>query len=528
MSEKTTVKGSAPSLSNKLAYFWWLTLFFGAHRFYLGKWLTGLLYPLYLLVFIGVIDFLTLDQVIFTLLFYLALLLMDAFFIPRWVRQRNEWFQQDFKAHPNRYTISDSQDIAPWARGQARKSNFGLIGSIILVYFFFWFVPFITGVWAAELQSLEVLIIPIVVIAAIGLIGTLDQMLKHQPAILEIPGAGPALERVAAMRAHFWQHEPKISRSIWGLFRHPKQYKPYWTLTLVVAATVVIEGFIAYENNTQFIELTEAAMIVGIAALMAGFIVLANLVPITTLSFHYSLSGKRTRLRFMTVGALVATILGYNTSLTSLTSSTPLAEQGESAAGKIPSFLSRKRLENRMKNPVFRTALRSNMDVFLWYYLNEDIDQAQMNEEFRRLLIGIMPNDESDAFEIIERDEWAAVVYYHAEAGCNFDDQKISSDQSLEIDQDVLVEQVELPKYSPLAVVVKNTGLLKLAKLQYLPEHLEFEDFEMLEDNKKLDVIAYVNDRMIYYQWDKFLNTYIDQPACHTSLLCDETTVGCG
>ena len=528
MSEKTTVKGSAPSLSNKLAYFWWLTLFFGAHRFYLGKWLTAILYPLFFLVFIGVIDFLTLDQVIFTLLFYLALLLVDAFFIPRWVRQRNEWFQQDFKAHPNRYTISDSQDIAPWARGQTRKSNFGLIGSIILVYFFFWFVPYITGVWAAELQSLEVLIIPIVVIAAIGLIGTLDQMLKHQPAILEIPGAGPALERVAAMRAHFWQHEPKISRSIWGLFRHPKQYKPYWTLTLVVAATVVIEGFIAYENNTQFIELTEAAMIVGIAALMAGFIVLANLVPITTLSFHYSLSGKRTRLRFMTVGALVATILGYNTSLTSLTSSTPLAEQGESAAGKIPSFLSRKRLENRMKNPVFRTALRSNMDVFLWYYLNEDIDQAQMNEEFRRLLIGIMPNDESDAFEIIERDEWAAVVYYHAEAGCNFDDQKISSDQSLEIDQDVLVEQVELPKYSPLAVVVKNTGLLKLAKLQYLPEHLEFEDFEMLEDNKKLDVIAYVNDRMIYYQWDKFLNTYIDQPACHTSLLCDETTVGCG
>jgi len=516
MSDTTTVNDCVPIRSTKVAYYWWLTLFFGAHRFYVGKWLTGLLYPVFLLVFISIEAAFTDEEAVYVVGFYFALLLVDAFFIPRSVRRRNEWFEEDFRAHPNRYLIPDSEDIAPWARGQKRKSGSGLRRSFLRVYFFFWLVPFFTGVWAAQLQSLEVLIIPIVVLAAIGLIGTLDRMLEHQPVILEIPGVGPALERVAEMRAHFWEHEPKISRSIWGLFRHWKEYKPYWTLALVVAATVVIEGVIAFEDNTRFIEWIEAGKIVGSAALIGGFVVLANLVPITTLSFHYSLSGKRTRLRFMTVGALVATMLGfYVPSLASL------SESIENGAGRVPSYLSRMRLENRLKDPGFRKELQDKIDVFLWYYINKNMDQEQMNENFRSLLMGLVPNDESDAFEIIERDKWAAVVYYHNEAEC------ILNDQQIQIDKDLVVEQVEESKYSLLAVVVKNTDLRKMSKLQDLPDNLEFEDFDTLEDTEKLNVIAYVNNRQIFYQWDESLDNYIDQPECRASLLCDENAGGC-
>lgn len=518
MGNTSSSNASAPTISVRVAYFWWLSLFFGAHRFYVGKWLTALAYPVFILVFLTFADALTTEQFDYFGLTYLGFLLLDACLIPRWVRQRNAWFEEDFRTHPSRYLIPDTDDIAPWARGQSRKEKSGLRRGVFRVYFFFWLVPFFTGISAAELHSLEVLIIPIVVLAAIGLISTLDRMLVHQPVILEIPGVGPALERVADMRAYFWNNEPKVSRSIWGMFRHWKEFKPYWTLALVVAATVVIEGVISYVDNTQYIGLMAAAKIVGSAALIAGFVVLANLVPITALSFHYSLSGKRTRLRFMTAGALVATVLGFYIQ--------PYLFGDEKGSGKIPSYLSQVRLEERMKDADFRQELLLKMDVFLWYYINQNIDVKTMNEDFRSLLKGLVPNDESDAFEIMEREDWAAVLYYHSGASCNLEDEPGSPDQLVD-DQAVSTDQDVIPRYSLLAVVVKNTDLLKIAKLQYLPDELAYEDFDSLDDERKLAIIEYVNNRMIYYQWDDFLKEYIAQPECQSSLLCDDAFGGC-
>ncbi len=488
MSDTEVIVSTAPTRSVRKAYLWLLTFVFGAHRFYVGKWLTALMYPTLLLVILYLFGSEAQgDDSLSTYVFwlYLALLFVDACFIPRWVRQRNEWFAQDFRDHPNRYLIPDSDDIAPWARGQSRKSGRGLRSSALRTYFFFWIIPLFTGVMAAELQSLEVLMIPIVVLIAIGLIGTLDRMLEHQPALLEIPGVGPALDRVAEMRSYFWDHEPKVGSSFWGLFSRWKDYKPYWTLALVVAVTVVIEGVVSFNDNSDFIKNDEAAYIIGIVALIAGIVVLVNLVPLTTLSFHYSLSGKRTRLRFMTVGAVAATILGYQipsmpSPTEALDSKGRKTEATKDYAGKLPSLLSGMRLDERMKDREFRTELIEKMDVFLWYYVNLQIDEAELNKDFRNLLAGLTPNDEADAFEIIEHENWAAVLYYDGTGTCSLQEQEDPEKPS--------------PKFSILAIVKKNTAEVMLAKLDELMARPDYEDIDVL------DIVDYVSSKEHFLQ----------------------------
>jgi TM2 domain-containing membrane protein YozV len=501
MNETTMAEDSAPTVSTRIAYFWLLTLFFGAHRFYVGKWLTGSLYVVLALVVLPVLAGGWPDLLLYYLSFYALLLVVDAALIPGWVKRRNEWFVEDFKARPNHYLIPATSDIAPWARGHSKKGK----RHIYRNYLVFWLLPFVTGICAAQLHSLELFIIPIVVLAAIGLISTLDRILAHHPAALEIPGVGPAIERVAAMRSYFWEKEPRIGSAVWGLFRHWKDFRPYWTLALVVAATIVIEGVIAWRDNNQYIEPLDAGLITAVTALLAGVVVLVNLVPITAVSFHYSLSGRRTTLRFMTVGAVIATVFGYAIS-------SKIEERShDPAAGKIPSFVSSWRLEERMENPDFRNDLTKKMDIFLWYFHDLDEDAATVNADFRNLLQGILPNDETDALEFIDRGDWGVVVYHHLNGTCHLENPDGSAEQT-ETSPEIL------PTYSLLAFVFKNTEDMKWATLDYIRNDPQYEGLDPLSVDP-LGVIDLVSSADIYYQWSDDLSERIANPECQSLLL---------
>ena len=501
MNDSTMAEDSAPTVSTRIAYYWLLTLFFGAHRFYVGKWLTGSLYAVLALVVLPVLAGGWPNLSLYYLAFYALLLMVDAALIPGWVKRRNEWFAEDFKARPNHYLIPATSDIAPWARGHSKKGK----RHIHRNYLVFWLLPFLTGFFAAQLHSLELFIIPIVVLAAIGLISTLDRILAHHPAALEIPGVGPAIERVAAMRSYFWENEPRIGSAIWGLFRHWKDFRPYWTLALVVAATVVIEGVIAWGDNNQYIDPLDAGLITTVTALLAGVVVLVNLVPITAVSFHYSLSGRRTTLRLMTVGAVIATVFGY-------TISSKIEERSyDPAAGKIPSLVSSLRLEARMENPDFRNDLTKKMDIFLWYFHDLDEDAATVNADFRNLLQGLLPNDEADALEFIDRGDWGVVVYHHLDGACHLESPDGSAEQT-ETSPEIL------PTYSPLAFVFKNTEYLKWARLDYIRNDPQYEGLDpMIVD--PLGVIDEVSSASIYYQWSDDLSEWIANPECQSLLL---------
>lgn len=117
MNDTRMAEESAPTLSTRVAYYRLLTLFFGAHRFCVGKWLTGNLYPILAIVILPVPVFGGEELWFYPIAFYLLLLVVDAMLIPGCVRRRNEWLAEDFRARPNCYLIPATDDIAPWARG---------------------------------------------------------------------------------------------------------------------------------------------------------------------------------------------------------------------------------------------------------------------------------------------------------------------------------------------------------------------------------------------------------------------------
>ena len=489
---------------------------FGAHRLYLGNWLGGLLILFLALVSIGI------GPEVFVF-FYPAMLVLEALLLPAAVRKKNAVLAAEIATHPERFVIPDEDHIAPWARGKDKRSDLGWRDAAARTLIFFIVLPGLTGYGAAELHSLELLIIPLVLLVAIGLVSSLDHTLTRFPTILEVPGVGPALERVAAMRAHYWEHEPKVLAAYWGLFRHAfTHYKPYWGLASIVLATVVIEGFISWEDNTSYIEYDEAALIVGITALIAAGVTLFNLVPVTALAFRYSLSGKTARLRFMILGALLATYTGH------LVSKDQVLTDGE---GQAPSFLSAMRLDERMQNPEFQGQLKERLEFFLNYYVGSGNTPNYMREKLGSLLQGIAPNDEIIAFGIINAANWIGVSRYHTLGECSLNpytgklqegslpvialDEK--GDQFLDEDGNVVEEYAK--RFSLLALV-------------YKPSTNEKYDLLMTMQNAASEpdkIIKELDKKITFYNWGEmpeqrkefFSMDNVVGKACQR-LLCEE------
>ena len=86
MNDKIMAEDSAPALSTRVAYYRLLTLFFGAHRFYVGKWLTGALYPVLAFGVLPVLLFGWREFSLYFIAFYALLLVVDAMLIPGWGR----------------------------------------------------------------------------------------------------------------------------------------------------------------------------------------------------------------------------------------------------------------------------------------------------------------------------------------------------------------------------------------------------------------------------------------------------------
>ena len=455
--------------------------YLGAHRFYLGKWVSGALIPV---LWGSLLPFVELKV---ALGLYGLFLVVDGLLISRWVRRKNAALAEEFIEHPEHFLIADAEHIAPWARGRDKRSTLGPRASALRTAIFFLALPGFTGYWAAQLHSLELLIIPLVLLAAIGLISSLDQTLARFPTVLEIPGVGPALERVAAMRAHYWEHEPKVLEALWGLFRYARtRYRPYWSLVSIVIATVIIEAILNFEDNTNYIDTIDTVRIVGITVLIAAGITLLNVVPVTALAFHYSLSGKSTRLKMMTVGALAFTILGY-------AGSTYFDKKDGS--GAIPSKLSAMRLDSRMTDPKFRREIRSRLEFFLNYYVGSKTTESKMQEQLSMLMQSIAPNDEAVAFGVTAYENWRSVQYYHSNGACfTHPDTGILMDakQLSKVTLELEGTEYEIPQpYSLLAVIRKLS-----------PDEEEVRLNELRAEGKSwLQVAKAMDEKVVYYSW---------------------------
>jgi len=460
-------------------------IFIGVHRFYVGKWRTGLLYLPGLFLVLLVADILS-DEWAFEFigLIYLTVFFGDGWFLRRWVSEFNQKIVTDYEKYPERYQIEDAEHIAPWARGRAKKVKLGFIASRIRWlrnYVFFLILPALNGWAASEYESVELLMIPIVILIIIGLIGSLDKTLSRYPTIQEIPGVGQALGRVDAMRKLYWEKEPNVMGAFKGLFlRAGKEYKPYWGIASIVFATVIISGLMSWEVNSASIEPYVAAEIVVFTALFAAAVILVNLVPVTALSFHYSLSGKTTRLGFMTLLAIIATVSGY-------AGDKKFSSDG---SGSIPTFLSATRLDERMKNPDYKKLLKEKMSFFLGYYMEQKTKEPELQKVFSDLISKLAPNDESKAFGVyFEQDKWLAIVRHHSGAKCLISDEtgirkiryrKIQSDED------------KKRAFSVLAVAYKPTKESDEAYIKRL-----------IDEGKKspLEMIKLIDKKILYYSW---------------------------
>lgn len=500
-----------PNRSRLMAYVLLLPgVFFGVHRFYVGKWLTGLLYIPGLFLMLLMADTLPEDVLLEVIgLIYLLVLLGDGWFLGSWVVEFNRRIMIEYEMFPERYQIEDAEHIAPWARGRAKKVKLGFIASRVRWsrnYIFFFLLPLINGIAASEFESVELLMIPIVILIIIGLIGSLDKTLSRYPTIQEIPGVGQALGRVDAMRKLYWEKEPNVMGAFIGLFmRAGKEYKPYWGIASIVFATVIISGLMSYDVNSAYIEPYVAAEIVVFTAVFAAIVILVNLVPVTALSFHYSLSGKTTRLGFMTLLAIIATVIGFKAD--QMLSS----EEINDGSGAIPTYLSSTRLDERMKNTDFQNELRKKMTFFLSYY-TEHTTSDPLGYVLSDLLSKLAPNDESTAFGVIVRDRWMAITYHHDKGKC-FINRRVTDITGRrvliqrEAEQKLQEENIKLNKDGKDTLLLENlfSGPFSILAVTPLPNDENKKNHILglmaIHDGAPLQLAKAMANKKTYYQW---------------------------
>lgn len=389
-----------PAKSIKVAYVLLITTgLFGTHRFYLGRWLYG---AVYLLVFMLAL----IDVEGYALLALLGGVLIDAFLLPGLVRATNRELATEFAEHPEHFEPSVAQEIAPWAQGKEASfwQKFGaplrvLQMLLLCVVYTFFMVLF---------ESDEFVLFLVIILFAACLISSIDQLLVRYPALKTVPGFEDALDRTIEMRDYYWQNEPRLGASLTGMFTRARtEYKPYWKIVGLMTLAIVIDAVFSFgDDYSPYLSFSAAIGLIVLHLYIAVQAVLLVLSPVGALSFHYSLSGKQTSLRVLTIVALI--FIGVTFTATK----SVLRDPGE------VSLLSQLRLEMRMEVPEFQQALDENVVMYLFYtfykpdFPSEVVNLPECDDrnfetcaatgKVRELLSGIAPNSENQAFHVFD------------------------------------------------------------------------------------------------------------------------------
>jgi hypothetical protein len=380
-----------------------LTGLLGAHRFYLHRWLSGAAYVLVL--FAGLILFEPL-----ALIPLVIGLVVDAYLLPRMTAEANETIAAAFEKNPQRFHHEASAQIAPWALEEKTGFWYAIRGPARV--FTFIFFPVAYTLLMVESGNYEFIVFPVIILLATGLVTSLDDIARRHPTLLELPGIEDALDQVKAMKTWYWHNEPLLRAPFLRVFtRATTEFRPYWNIVgLMVLAILVDLAFSWGDDYGDYLNISNAWWIVLLHVFINAYAVLIFLSQLSALSFHYSLSGKRIRLRILTLVALAMTGLSFY-----------LFVDISDDPGQV-SLLSSERLALRMQDREFQQALVDNSSMFILYYESplfappEDPvaddpmlcgnvltrNECPPTEWLRELLNGLAPNDESQAFEVFD------------------------------------------------------------------------------------------------------------------------------
>jgi hypothetical protein len=388
----------------------------GAHRHYLGKWLSGLAY---LAVLIAA---LIADEKL-VLLASVAGLVIDAFLLPRMVAEHNQYIAEDFAANPQHYRRDLDATIAPWAR----EEKTGILDWLKAPgrVFSFIVLPVIYTMLMVQTGNYEFIVFPVIILLATGLVTSLDELAHRHPSVFELPGIENALDRFREIKQYYWDHEPPLRAPLLRVFTRARtEFAPYWKIVGVIVLAILIDLIFSFEDDYgPHLGLNEAWGIILLHVFINAYAVLILLSQLSALSFHYSLSGKRVRLRVLTLIALAMTGLSFAVYM-----------DLRNDPGEV-SMLSEQRVSLRLQDGDFLQPLLETSEMVLLFHPTtlgdtepkrdqicvdfKERNHCKPTQRLRELLKGIAPNDETGAFHVfdawyddeIKKTAWRGVRY---------------------------------------------------------------------------------------------------------------------
>jgi hypothetical protein len=367
-----------------LAYSLWLTLgWAGAHRFYAGRWVTGLLYAC-----------------------------SFGLFGLGWAADMFLLFDLFAKADHEAPDATDEEElleaiaVAPWAL------QLGAFGSVefALRLVFFLVTPALFVMVAMMMNRMELVLLMVVVVVACGLMENFQRTLGQFETLKKVPPLGGALEKSLArfkeLHAFYFEHKP---RSFLFYLFYPvtcplaclvsptrrQEAKLYLRMVVLVVGAVLFEQARGYFSTyPPHLTARDAAVFIFCVSVISILIMAVFMIPMITTSFYLNLSGQQSKLKPMMVLGLVCAL--------------PFAVYLYYQQSFHISFLSEQLLDQRLTKASFRDELREISSMFLAYHARHWPDGAdgqfgeheELTRKYRRHIASVALHNEANAFRV--------------------------------------------------------------------------------------------------------------------------------
>jgi len=365
-----------------LCYCLWLILgWVGAHRFYAGRWVSGLFYAC-------------------TFGFAGAGWAVDLFLLNSMVddlrRKERERRTEALRAG------AASTHTAAWSESQSRFSwiDFTLRLGFYLVG------PFVFTLLCVLCKHYELLAVMFVVVVICGLLGNIERALGHMAALEKVPLLGSALGVFRELYAYYSEHKPRpflfylfypitapLGASASAAVR--EELRLYWRMLRPVLLVIAAQQLLTYSSiYPPHLGPEDAFVRVFVLSFFAAVSTTMFLVPMITTSFALNLSGRQPQLKFLTMLCLAFAL--------------PTGIYCYYEQTQQISFLASDLLEDRMQKTGFRDELHQSAEMFLSYHVGRlaDADATdiaehdELTEKFRRHIGGITVEDEANGFVV--------------------------------------------------------------------------------------------------------------------------------
>ncbi len=310
---------------------WVLLGWTGAHRLYVGRWVSGIVY-FFTLGGLGIgwaVD-----------LFVLRVLVDDANQMPRQPNRIAPW------AEETRYGLGDF--LARWVFFAAGTSVF--VGLCMLVY------------------QYELLLVLLFTLVVCGLFGNFQRLIDRFKILEKIPFARPTIAVIRQLHEFYYETQP---RSFWFYLLGPifapielmrstsfrDETKLYFRFFLAILGAALINQVRLIPTTYRYHSLGSIAgwmLLHVVAALIVSWVVLT---PILTTAFTFNLSGKHRRLRVLSLTALIVAFV------------TGLSVIGYTTIRQRPTMISHAMISTRLRDVAFQKRLTESTRLFLEHYV---------------------------------------------------------------------------------------------------------------------------------------------------------------